>query len=112
MKFKVGITGGIGSGKSTVCKVFELLGIPVYYADREAKLMYITNQNLKSQIISLFGGQVYPNDIFDRKALAQVVFNQPEKLLQLNQIMHPLVAKHYEEWISIQESLWPDTGGW
>ena len=104
MKFKVGITGGIGSGKSTVCKVFELLGIPVYYADREAKLMYITNQNLKSQIISLFGGQVYPNDIFDRKALAQVVFNQPEKLLQLNQIMHPLVAKHYEEWISIQEA--------
>ena len=104
MKLKVGITGGIGSGKSTVCKVFELLGIPVYYADREAKLMYVTNQNLKSQILSLFGGEVYPNDIFDRKALAQIAFNSPEKLLQLNQIVHPLVASHYEEWISMQDA--------
>ncbi len=104
MKLKVGITGGIGSGKSTVCKVFGLLGIPVYYADAEAKRMYEVNQDLKLEIISQFGEQIYPNGIFDRKALAQVVFNQPEKLLQLNQIMHPLVAKHYEEWISIQEA--------
>jgi len=104
MKLKVGITGGIGSGKSTVCKVFELLGIPVYYADTEAKLMYTNNSNLKSQIIEQFGDKMYPNGIFDRKVLAQIVFNHPDKLLQLNQIIHPLVAKHYEEWVSVQEA--------
>lgn len=104
MKLKVGITGGIGSGKSTVCEVFELLGVPVYYADTEAKLMYTNNPDLKSQIITLFGEEVYPNGTFNRKSLSQVVFNNPDKLSQLNQIMHPLVATHYEEWISMQDA--------
>lgn len=104
MKLKVGITGGIGSGKSTVCEVFELLGIPVYYADTEAKLMYTNNPDLKSEIITLFGEVVYPNGTFNRKSLSQIVFNNPDKLSQLNQIMHPLVATHYEEWISMQDA--------
>lgn len=104
MKLKVGITGGIGSGKSTVCEVFEILGIPVYYADTEAKLMYTNNSDLKSEIITLFGEQIYPNGTFNRKSLSQIVFNNPDKLSQLNQIMHPLVATHYEEWISMQDA--------
>jgi len=96
---KIGITGGIGSGKSTVCRIFELLGVPVYYADDEAKNILDTNSDVLNKVIETFGKEVI-NDSgrVDRKKLASVVFNSPEKLGALNKIVHPAVGKHFQEW--------------
>ena len=74
---KVGITGGIGSGKSTVAKVFEVLGIPVYYADEAAKRLMNEDENLKEKITTQFGNQVYKDERLDRKYLSEIVFNNP-----------------------------------
>src|SRR4051812_35425522 len=97
---KVGITGGIGSGKSTVCKVFELLGIPVYYSDLEARRIIDEDQTVYQLVVRAFGTAVL-NDTgkIDRKKLGSVVFNDPEKLKKLNEIVHPAVARHFELWI-------------
>lgn len=98
---KVGITGGIGSGKSTVCKVFELLGIPVYYADDEAKKLLDSEPDVKSKIIQLLGKSLFDEKgVIDRKALATIVFNDKAKLEQLNSIVHPAVARHFEAWLN------------
>jgi dephospho-CoA kinase len=97
---QVGITGGIGSGKTTVCKVFELLGIPVYYADDEAKHILDFNSNVKTSIVSFFGKEVLNTDgTMDRKKLASFVFNNKEKLEKLNSIVHPAVVGHFEDWV-------------
>ena len=94
----VGLTGGIGSGKTTVAKMFENLGVPIYIADLEAK--GITNQPQTLKLIEKqFGATVIKNGELNRTAMAQIVFNNPEKLNQLNSIIHPLVAKHFKEWI-------------
>jgi dephospho-CoA kinase len=96
---KVGITGGIGSGKSTVCKVFELLGIPVYYADTAAKEIMHTDGELKLSIQKHFGKDIYgPDDKLDRAALGKIVFNDKERLALLNSLVHPATIKHSEEW--------------
>jgi dephospho-CoA kinase len=97
---KVGITGGIGSGKTTVCKVFELLGIPVYYADDEAKNILDTNAEVKNKIIQYFGNEVLNDSgLIDRKKLAAFVFNDKTKLNYLNSIVHPAVGLHFENWL-------------
>ncbi|MBL7884254.1 MAG: dephospho-CoA kinase [Bacteroidia bacterium] len=102
---KVGITGGIGSGKSTVCKVFELLGAPVYYADDEAKKMLDFDTSIKSNLIYLFGNSVLNDEgTIDRKKLASIVFNDKAKLEKLNSIIHPAVASHFEEWCQLNKS--------
>lgn len=94
----VGLTGGIGSGKTTVAKMFEELGVPVYIADLEAKI--ISNQPSTLKLIEQqFGAAVLKNAQLDRVAMAELVFNNPEKLNQLNAIIHPLVAVHFSEWI-------------
>ena len=97
---KVGITGGIGCGKTTVCKVFELLGVPVYYADDEAKKLLDFDENVKKNILQTFGSSIL-NDtgIIDRKKLASFVFNNKEKLEKLNSIVHPAVNLHFEDWL-------------
>lgn len=96
---KIGITGSIGSGKSTVCRVFELLGIPIYDADYRAKALMIENRELKDKIIALFGSKAYNRDGgLDRKALAEIVFNDEKKLEALNSLVHPAVAKDSEAW--------------
>src|ERR1035437_5555216 len=97
---KIGITGGIGCGKTTVCKVFELLGIPVYYADDEAKKLLDFDENVKKNILQTFGISIL-NDtgIIDRKKLASFVFNNKEKLEKLNSIVHPAVNLHFEDWL-------------
>lgn len=109
---KVGVTGNIGSGKTTVCKVFESLGIRVYYADREAKKFY-AEPEVTAKVKSLFGNDVFDAEMKLRSAvLAEIVFNDPEKLRQLNAIIHPLVlddflawaARHREEDYIIYES--------
>ena len=87
---KIGLTGGIGSGKSTVAKIFETLGIPVYYADDVAKRLMNAHPELRSSIIQHFGEASYRDDSLDRKYLASIVFNDPVKLEQLNALTHPV----------------------
>ena len=96
---KVGITGGIGSGKSTVAKVFEVLGIPVYYADDAAKSIMNDDEELKQKIKTQFGEEVYKNGQLDRKALADIVFNNPAKLQLLNALVHPATLKDAAQWM-------------
>ena len=94
----VGLTGGIGSGKTTVAKMFEKLGVPIYIADLEAK--NITNKPSTLKLIQeKFGDQVIQNDELNRAAMAKIVFSNPQKLSELNAIIHPLVALHFKEWL-------------
>ncbi len=99
---RVGLTGGIGSGKTTVAKVFETLGIPVYSADDAAKRLLNTNAELKAAVISHFGEAAYVNGELDRKYLASIVFSNKEKLDQLNALTHPITLKDAEAWMQQQ----------
>lgn len=101
---RIGITGGIGSGKSTVAHVFEVLGVPVYYADREAKKMMNEDEELKYQIVHEFGELAYENGVLNRKHLASVVFTNKEKLSVLNSIVHPATIRHGQQWMQQQST--------
>jgi dephospho-CoA kinase len=101
---RIGLTGGIGSGKTTVARIFEILGIPVYYADDAAKRLMTTNEELKAALIKNFGNQTYGNDGLNRKYLASIVFNNKEKLELLNSLTHPITIADAEQWISKQTS--------
>ena len=101
---KIGITGGIGSGKTTVAKVFEVLGIPVYYADDAAKRLMNTDEKLKEKIQLQFGNDVYKDGRLDRKYLAEIVFKNPEKLQLLNALVHPATLKDAERWMQDQST--------
>lgn len=101
---KIGITGGIGTGKSTVCKIFEILQIPIYYADYEAKFLYDNNPILKSQLIHHFGEGIYAEGKFNRNALSKVVFSNEDKLQLLNTIVHPIVLQHGKNWFEKQKA--------
>ena len=96
---KIGITGGMGSGKSTVCEVFELLGIPVYKSDERSKWLLENNKMVKESVVKLFGTQVLTKELqIDRKALGILVFGNKKKLEQLNALLHPAVAADFERW--------------
>ena len=99
---KAGITGGIGSGKTTVCRMFEKLGIPVYFADDSAKYLMQHEHFLIDQIKKNFGEDVYINGTLDRKLLASKVFNDPARLSLLNSLVHPAVFRDTERWIEEQ----------
>jgi dephospho-CoA kinase len=99
MILKVGITGGIGSGKSTVAKVFEVLGIPVYYADEAAKRLMNEDPDLKEQLVKQFGIETYVDGKLNRKYLSALVFNDEEKLALLNSIVHPATICDAEQWM-------------
>lgn len=99
---RIGITGGIGSGKTTVAKIFELLNVPVYYADAASKRLYSTDKALMANIKKNFGEDVYANDQLNRSRLASIVFNDPEKLELLNQLVHPPTIKDAEAWMKLQ----------
>lgn len=101
---KIGLTGGIGSGKSTVAKIFEALGIPVYYADAAAKQLMNSSSELKASIKKNFGNEAYKNDELDRKYLADIVFNNKEKLDLLNALIHPVTIADAEAWMKKQEA--------
>lgn len=101
---KIGLTGGIGSGKSTVAKIFETLGIPVYYADDAGKRLMNENEELKNSIQQHFGKETYSNGQLNRKHLSSLVFNNPEKLALLNSIVHPATIKDAEAWMLQQTS--------
>jgi dephospho-CoA kinase len=107
MPIKVGITGGIGSGKSTVCKVFKLLGVPVFDADIAAKQLQNINQKIKKGLISLFGEDIYTyEDIVDRKKLAAIIFNDDLMLSRVNELIHPVVHEEFEKWLKKQNSIY------
>ena len=102
MVLKIGLTGGIGSGKSTVAQLFEVLGIPVYYADMEAKRLMNEDLTLKSSITAIFGEGAYTDKILNRKYISSIVFSDPAKLEQLNAIVHPATKKDSENWMDQQ----------
>jgi dephospho-CoA kinase len=104
MMLRVGLTGGIGSGKTTVAAIFELLGIPVYYADDEAKLLMQTNEVLKAAIGNQFGAEAYKNGQLDRGFLANQVFSDPGRLEMLNALVHPATIRAAADWMAKQES--------
>ena len=97
---KIGITGGIGSGKSTACLVFEKLGIPVYYSDTRAKELMIEDQELIASIKAHFGNEVYSGSILNNKVLASIVFADKNELKILNDLVHPAVGRDYKNWLS------------
>jgi dephospho-CoA kinase len=101
---KIGITGGIGAGKSTVAGIFKVLGVPVFDADATAKNILNTDSVLREQIAATFGSETYKNGLLDKKYLATLVFNNPDQLAKLNALVHPATieaaniwAKHCEE---------------
>ena len=102
MILKVGITGGIGSGKSTVAKIFGLLGIPVFYADDAAKKLMNEDADLKAKIISAFGTDSYSSGILNRSFIAAKVFNNPAQLTLLNSIVHPATIADADKWMQRQ----------
>jgi dephospho-CoA kinase len=96
--FKVGVTGGIGSGKTLICSVFSSLGIPVFNADNEAKIIINTDNDVILKIIELFGDDIYTNNSIDRKKLAAIIFNNKVALNSINSIIHPKVRDAFNEW--------------
>ena len=99
----IGLTGGIGSGKSTMCRIFEVLNVPVFYADEEAKALYESVQVIEA-ITKLLGNEIL-NEAgkIDRKKMAAVIFEDSKKLLQIQQLIHPLVKQRFEEWMDIYQ---------
>jgi dephospho-CoA kinase len=100
----VGLTGGIGSGKTTVAQFFKLLGIPVYVADKEAKALMNRSKVIKRQLIALFGDKAYVNNILNREYLAECIFNNKVLLDKMNAIVHPKVASHFKHWLNKQDA--------
>lgn len=98
---KIGITGGIGSGKTTVCKIFEILDVPVFYADEAAKTVMITDEILISGIRQHFGDSAYSaSGVLNRKYLADIVFNSKMELEKLNSLVHPAVFRAFDTWVN------------
>ncbi len=95
---KIGVTGGIGSGKSLVCKIFETLGIPVYNSDKRAKWLMNNDPELKAQLIELFGPEAFKEGQLNRPFIADIVFSQAEMLKKLNGLVHPAVAVDTLKW--------------
>ncbi|RYF80730.1 MAG: dephospho-CoA kinase [Chitinophagaceae bacterium] len=102
MPLKIGLTGGIGSGKTTAAKVFELLSVPVYFADDASKRLYKTDKSLIQKLKAHFGEDIYNEDELNRSKLASVVFNDPAKLELLNSLVHPPTIRDAQEWMQAQ----------
>ena len=102
---QIGITGGIGTGKSLVCRIFAQLGIPIYDADSRAKWLMNHDPTLKEAIKAQFGQEAYSaTGALNRAYLASIVFGQQEKIEVLNQLVHPAVAKDYTQWVQMQQA--------
>lgn len=103
MVLRIGVTGGIGSGKSTVTGIFKVLGIPVFDADTEAKLIMESDPALRTDIIEKFGPAAYKEGVLDRKYLASIVFNDAYQLELLNSLVHPVAIAAAAEWATRQK---------
>ena len=99
---KVGITGGIGSGKTTVCQVFKTLGIPVLYADKIGRYLMENDAMLMDGIKMLFGNNIYKAGKLDRSKIASEAFSNKEILTELNKLVHPVVRRYGKQWMEIQ----------
>ncbi|WP_435654227.1 dephospho-CoA kinase [Cellulophaga baltica] len=100
----VGLTGGIGSGKTTVAKMFHALGVPVYNSDIEAKKLMVTSEVLKVKIKELLGTESYIDHKLNRTYIADKIFTDPDLLAQLNAIVHPAVRQHFMSWVAQQKA--------
>src|SRR5690554_5415428 len=98
----VGLTGGIGSGKTTVAKMFSNLGIPVYNSDEEAKILTNSSPIIREQLILLLGGEAYKDGKLNRTFVADKIFNDSFLLGKVNAIIHPRVAEHFQNWSAVQ----------
>ncbi len=103
---KVGLTGGIGSGKTTVANIFKQLGVPIYFSDDRAKYLMLHNQFLRESLISLFGDKVVVNGLLNRSYIASKVFSNPKELIKLNTLVHPFVQKDFDDWSASQCSVY------
>ena len=99
---KLGITGGIGSGKTSVCRVFSVLGIPVFFADPEANLIMNNDEKIIREINKLASDDLYPGGVLDRKKLASLIFNDQDLLSKVNYLVHPVVFDNFRLWTAIQ----------
>jgi len=102
--FKLGITGGIGSGKTSVCRVFNVLGIPFFSADPEAKLIMGNDQSIMMRINEIAGKNLYSKGSLDRLELARLIFNDKTLLEKVNSLVHPVVFDHFRQWEAMQNS--------
>lgn len=100
----VGLTGGIGSGKTTVANMFSELGVPVYIADIEAKKITDTSLEIREKLIDLLGVEAYANGVLNRKYVSDKIFNDSNLLESVNKIIHPKVAAHFMEWAATQKA--------
>lgn len=101
---KVGLTGGIGSGKTTIAKIFKQLGVPVYFSDDRAKYLMLNNKSLQESLISLFGDEVLIEGLLNRSYIASKVFSNPKELLKLNALVHPFVQRDFDVWSASQST--------
>lgn len=101
---KIGLTGGIGSGKTMVARIFELLGIPVYYADAAAKTIMNEDESLKALIVEHFGKAAYTDGTLNRAYISSIVFQNKEKLALLNSLVHPATIRAAEKWMQQQQA--------
>jgi len=101
---KIGITGGIGSGKSIICEVLKVMGYPVFNSDDEAKLLMMNNREVINQIINVFGDEAYIGNSLNRPYLAAQIFNDESLKTALNNIVHPAVRKAFKEWAETQKT--------
>ena len=102
--YTVGVTGGIGSGKSLVCRILSILGVPVFHADEEAKRLLVEPGAVRSQVEQAFGMDAYPHGELDRAKLAKVVFNDADARARLNAIVHPAVRERFRSWAAEQKA--------
>ena len=104
VRFKLGITGGIGSGKTSVCRVFDVLGVPVFSADREASEIMEKDCEIINKLNSIAGKNLYVNGSLDRMDLANIIFNDNSLLQQVNLLVHPVVFNHFMNWVLEQSA--------
>ena len=102
----LGLTGGIGSGKTTVAKMFEALGVPVYNADQSAKMLMQSSQDLKDKIKQLLGEDAYTENRLNKAFISEKIFNNKALLSQINALVHPEVARDFNSWLTLQTSVY------
>ena len=103
--FRLGITGGIGSGKSFVCSILEKFGVPVYYADEEARRLMNTRVDLKRAIKVVFGEEIYQDGELDRQEMGRRIFGRPDMLDKINRMVHPVVREDFFKWSESWENV-------
>jgi dephospho-CoA kinase len=100
MSIKIGITGGIGSGKSVASRLFELMGVPVYISDKESKRLTVFDPFIRKKLMALFGEEVYKNGELNKPLLASFLFENPHKTKTINNIIHPRVREDFQRWVA------------